>query len=137
MTWVDPVLTEAKKRIAEEDQLVKETYSQDFQKYAKETNLFFSFGDIEHFIRSSLNYSISIRKNGGAAGIACFENLIKRLRLYLIAELKLVMEGKEPFRYREGVDYNFITDFLDQFKILDRLEADLGEIRKKEGGNYQ
>jgi len=137
MTWFDRVLTEAKKRIAEEPRLLEKAFSPDFAKYAKETNLFFSFGDIEHLIRHGLNYSI-LRRNGGAgAGIAGFEELIYRFKLYLIAELKLVIESKEPFHHSEDVDYNFITDFMDQFKILDRLEVELAEIRKKEGGSYQ
>jgi hypothetical protein len=132
----DRVVEEAEKRIAEEPDLLKKTFSPEFVEYAKQSNLFFSFGDIIHLIQKGLNYSITNRTNGGGAGIACFEDLIRRFRLYLIAELKYVIEDKEPFKHRNGVDYNFITDFLDQFKQLDRLDAELAEIRKKEGGNY-
>lgn len=137
MNWWDNVLKEAEKRLAQEPDLLKDTYSPDFARYAKETNLFFSFGDITHFINTSLNYSIQRRKNGNAAGIACFEDLIKRLRLYLVQELKFVLANKEPFNHSGGPDYNSVTDFLDLFKILDRLEAELKEIREKEGGYYQ
>jgi hypothetical protein len=137
MTWVDILVEKAKKRIAHEDRLIKETYCPEFQRFAKETNLFFSFGDIAHFIRVAVNYSVFMRTNGGGAGIACFEDLIKRLRLYLIAELKFVVEGKEPYQHDRGLGWNFINDFEDQFKILDRLDEELAEIRKKEGGFYQ
>jgi hypothetical protein len=137
MSWPDRILKEAEKRLAQEPDLLKHTYSADYARYAKETNLFFSFGDVTHFINTSLNYSIQRRKNGNAAGIACFEDLIKRLRLYLIAELKFVLANKEPFNHPNGPDYNFVTDFLDLFETLDRLEAELKEIREKEGGFYQ
>ena len=136
--WFDRVLAEAKKRIAEEPRLLEKAFGSEYAKYVKETNLFFSFGDIEHLIRHGLNYSILRRNNGAGAGIAGFEELIYRFKLYLIAELKLVIESKEPFYHTsENPDYNFITDFLDQFKILDRCEVELAEIRKKEGGRYQ
>ena len=137
MTWHAVLIEKAKKRIAQEDQLIKETYSPEFRKFAKETNLFFSYGDICHIIRIALNDRVFMRRYGGGAGIACFEDLIKRLRLYLIAELKFVVDGKEPYSHDRGQGLNFINDFEDEFKILDKLEEDLAEIRKKEGGYYQ
>ena len=136
MSWQEMMIEKAKKRIAQEEQLLKETYSPDFQKFTKETNLFFSFGDVCHFIRIALRDRVFMRRYGGGAGIACFEDLIKRLRLYLIAELKFVLEGKEPFGNVQ-IDVNFVSDFEDEFKLLDRIEEELDEIRWKEGGYYQ
>jgi hypothetical protein len=141
--WTDEALEKASKIIAQEPELLKKSFSPEFAKFATETGLYFSFGDIVHFIHSSLRLSISIREMKGAAGIAYFEDLVKRLRLYLIAELKFVVAMKPPY---EGVrcrfntvepDYNFIAEFLELFKELDQLEVRLVEIRKVEGGFYQ
>lgn len=138
MSYATYVIDKAKKLIAEEPELLKKAYSPEFAEYAMKTGLFFSFGDIEHLIRTGLNYSIQARHNGSHAGIACFEELIMRFKLYLIQELKAVMNDELPFKGWHGeVDYNFITDFLDLFKLLDRLEQELKEIREKERGNYR
>ena len=137
MSWVDKVVEAARKRIAEEPELLKKAYDKDFADYAQRTGLFFSFGDITHLINVGLNYSISIRRNGGGAGIAGFEELIMRFRLYLIQDLKALLSDERPYKGFHGkVDHNFVTDFLDLFKILDRVEAELKEIREKEGGFY-
>ena len=138
MSWIDKAIAEARKRIAEEPELLKKTYSPEFAEYSKKTGLFFSIGDIEHLIRKGLTYSISIRSKGGAAGIAYFEELIMRFKLYLIQELKAVLNDERPYKgHHGGVDYNFLSDFLDLFKLLDKLAEDLKLIREKEGGNYQ
>lgn len=142
--WTDEALEKAQKIIAQEPELLKDTYrGTDFGEFAVKSGLYFSFGDIAHFIHSSFRISLSIREMKGGAGITCFEDLAKRLRLYLIAELKLVVEMKPPYggvrhRFNEiEPDYNFITEFLELFKELDQLEARLAEIRKAEGGFYQ
>jgi hypothetical protein len=142
MTWTDIALDKAKAIIAQESELLARAYSKNYGEQVVKSGLYFSFGDITHFVHSSVRLSLSIRKFGGAAGIACFEDLIKRLRLYLIAELKLVIENKPPYdqwpsRHNGESDYNFILEFLDLFKELDQLEIWLKEIREKEGGNYQ
>jgi hypothetical protein len=144
MTWTDIALDKAKAIIAQEPELIKQTYrGTTFGELATKSGLYFSFGDIAHFIHSSFRISLSIREMKGGAGIACFEDLAKRLRLYLIAELKLVVEMQAPYggvRCRFNTvepDYNFITDFLELFKELDQLEGRLAEIRKSEGGFYQ
>lgn len=136
MSWVDKAREKAEKILSTEDQLLKETYSPEFAELARKGGLYFSFGDIRHIINTSLTYSIFKRLHGTHAGIACFEDLIKRIRLYLIAELKLVLANEEPYKNSGGVDHNFIVDFLDLFKILDNLDEELKEIRKREGGYY-
>lgn len=142
--WTDRALERAQKIIAQEPELLKQTYKGgNFGKFAIKSGLYFSFGDISYIIHSSLRLSLSIREMKGGAGIACFEDFIARLRLYLIAELKLVVKMEPPYdgvrhRFNElEPDYNFITDFLELFKELDELEVRLAEIRKAEGGNYQ
>jgi hypothetical protein len=141
--WTDEALDKANKIIAQEPELLKNAYGKDYGELAVKSGLYFSFGDITHFIHSSLRLSISIREMKGGAGIACFEDLAKRLRLYLIAELKLVVEMKPPYGEHQTrfntvePDYNFIAEFLELFKELDQLEVRLAEIRKEEGGNFQ
>ena len=142
--WTDEALEKARQIIGQEPELLKQTYKgTTFGEFATKSGLYFSFGDIAHFIHSSFRVSLSIREMKGAAGIACFEDLAKRLRLYLIAELKLVVEMQPPYggtRCRFNTvepDYNFIVDFLELFKELDKLEERLAEIRKAEGGFYQ
>lgn len=143
--WTDEALEKAKMIIAQQPELLKKTYrgSDDQGQKFVESGLYFSFGDIAHIIHSSLRLSISIREMKGGAGIAYFEDLIIRLRLYLIAELKLVVEMKLPYggvqtRFNEvEPDYNFIAEFLELFKELDQLEVRLAEIRKAEGGYFQ
>ena len=142
--WTDEALDKAKAIIATEPELLKQTYrGTDFSKCAAKSGLYFSFGDITHIVHSSLRLSLSIREMKGGAGIAYFEDFILRLRLYLIAELKLVIDMKPPydgvpFRFNQKEpDYNFIVDFLDLFKEIDQYEARLAEIRKAEGGFYQ
>lgn len=144
MNWTDIALDKAKAIIAQEPELIKQTYrGTTFGEFAVKSGLYFSFGDIAHFIHSSFRISLSIREMKGAAGIACFEDLSKRLRLYLIAELKLVVAMAPPYggsctRFNEiEPDYNFIIEFLELFKELDQLEERLAEIRKVEGGFYQ
>jgi hypothetical protein len=142
--WTDEALEKARQIISQEPELLKQTYKgTNFGEFATKSGLYFSFGDITHFIHSSFRVSLSIRELKGAAGIACFEDLAKRLRLYLIAELKIVIEMKPPYggaicRFNTvEPDHNFIVDFLELFKELDRLEERLAEIRKAEGGFYQ
>ena len=142
--WTDRALEQAKAIIAQEPELLAQTYrGTTFGEFATKSGLYFSFGDIAHFAHSSFRISLSIREMKGAAGIDCFEDLSKRLRLYLIAELKLVIDMKPPYggvrhRFNElEPDYGFITDFLELFKELDSLDIRLAEIRKAEGGFYQ
>ena len=139
--WTDEALDKANKIIAQEPELLKNAYGKDYGELAVKSGLYFSFGDITHFIHSSLRLSISIREMKGGAGIACFEDLIKRLRLYLIAELKLVVAMEPPYErlsfQSQEPDYNFIAEFLELFKELYQLEVRLAEIRKSEGGNFQ
>ncbi len=140
MNWTERAVKEARKRIAEELELLKTTYSPEFAEYCKKTGLFFSFGDIVHLISFGLGRSIWIRHNGGAAGIAYFEELIRRFRLYLIQELKAVLNSEGPYKtidVHRPIDYNFVVDFLEQFKRLDELTEQLKEIRTREGGYYQ
>lgn len=136
MSWVDSVKEKAEKILSTETQLLKEAYSPEFAELAKKEGLYFSYGDIGHLIRTSLSYSIFARNNGGHAGIACFEDLIKRFRLYLMREMRLVLNNQSPFGRGHEADYNFIIDFLDLFRILDGLDEELKEICKKEGGYY-
>jgi hypothetical protein len=138
VNWCLEVERKAQEIIAEESTLLKETYrGGNFAEFATKTGLYFSFGDIAHFIHSSVRLSVTIRMFGGAAGIACFEDLVKRLRLYLIAELKRVLANQEPYNHERGPDHHFIVDFLELFKELDQLKTDLAAIREKEGGYYQ
>jgi len=139
MNWTDIALDNAKAIIAQEPDLLKDTYKgTTFGAFATKSGLYFSFGDVAHFIHSSFRVSLSIREMKGAAGIACFEDLAKRLRLYLIAELKLVVAMAPPYggsrtRFNEiEPDFNFIIEFLELFKELGQLEARLAEIRKAE-----
>ncbi len=137
MSWAQRAVEKANKLIAQEPELLKKSYSPDFADYCKRAGLFFSFGDISWLIRTSMRYNILSRYHGSTAGIACFETLIDRFRLYLIQELKSVLANERPYK-KETVefDYNLVTDFLDLFKELDELEAWLKEIRQKEGGMY-
>ena len=141
--WTEEAFEKANKLIATEAELLTATYGANFGELAIKSGLYFSFGDIMHFIHSSFRISLSIREMKGAAGIAFFEDLSRRLRLYLIAELKLVVAMAPPYggvrhRYNElEPDYNFIVEFLELFKELDQLDARLAEIRTAEGGFYQ
>ena len=141
--WTEEAIEKSRKIIAQEPELLKQTYKgTTFGEFAVKSGLYFSLEDIAHFIHSSFRVSLNIREMKGATGIACFEDLAKRLRLYLIAELKLVVEMKPPYggtlcRFNTvEPDYNFIVDFLELFKELDQLEERLAEIRKSEGGFY-
>ena len=137
MGWRETVLEKARKKIAEEPELLKKAYSPEFAEYCKRTGLFFSFGDISWLINTSLKYNILQRFNGSSAGIAHFETLISRFRLYLIQELKAVLADERPYSgWKGNVDANFVSDFLDLFKDLDGLDERLEEIREKEGGFF-
>jgi len=142
-SWPEVAVDKAKKLIAEEPELIQKAYSPGFREIVTKTGLYFSFGDMAHFIHTSITSRLSIREMKGGAGIACFEDLIMRIRVYLIEELKLVVEMKPPydgapFRFNQTEpDYNFIVEFLDLFKELDQLAFRLKEITEKEGGNYQ
>lgn len=139
MSWTEKVVAEAKKRISQEEILYRKAYSMEFADYAKEKGMFFSYGDIAHLIDLGLRERIWIRQNGGGAGIAAFEHLVWRFKLYIIQELKtLVAEEKPycPYTSNQPVDFNFMMDWLDLLKKLDGLEVDLKEIHTKEGGNY-
>lgn len=137
MTWWNRVEKEARKRLEEEPRLLRESYSPDFATHVKETNLFFSFGDVAHLIRIGIRVGLSLKQHGAGLMLAHYETLIKRFKLYLIRQLKTVLDNKEPYRrtvqpYREQIDYNFVSDFLDLFKELDRAERELKIIREKE-----
>jgi len=135
--WPEVAVERAKKLIAEEPELLEKAFCPEFAEYAKRTGLFFSFGDISWLINTSLNNNIRARFFGSGAGIACFETLIMRFKLYLIQELKAVLSCERPYsKDGDRIDYNFVSDFLDLFKVLDRLEEMLKEIHEKEGGNY-
>ncbi len=137
MSWPQIAIEKAKKLIAQEPELLKQAYSPDFAEYCKRTGLFFSFGDISWLIQSSMKYNIYSRSHGSGAGIADFETLIMRFRLYLIQELKAVLANERPRKgWKTEIDYNFVIDFLDLFKELDDLEQRLKQIRQKEGGMY-
>jgi len=137
VSWCDRAVKEAKERIAQESELLRKSYSSEFMDFARATNLFFSLGDIEHLIRSGLDYRIRIRHAGGGAGIACFEDLIRRFRLYIIQELKTILANREPYRFSDTVNFELVSDLLDLMKILDKDEQRLKEIRQKEGGYFQ
>lgn len=117
--------------MAEESGLLRDAYSPDFAEYAKETNLFFSYGDIEHLIRTGVSYSMNLKRFGAALMLADYEILIKRFKLYLLQELKFVVANKPPFRYDRGLDYNFAAEILHSMRKLDRLSAELAELRKQ------
>lgn len=141
--WPLRVKEEAEKRISQEKELLEKAFSAEFAKFADEKGLYFSFGDISWLINTSLKYNIVARHMGAGAGIACFETLIMRFRLYLIRELKVILADLPPYgshgKYGDGsghIDYNFVTDFLDLFKTLDKMDEMLKEIRAREGGNY-
>lgn len=136
--WTDEALEKARRIIAEEPELIEKAYGPGFRETATQTGLYFSFGDMMHFVHSSVRHSLSIRELKGGAGIAHFEQLILRMRVYLIEELKLVVEMKPPydgapFRFNQKEpDYNFIVEFLELFKELDQLAERLAEVRKAE-----
>jgi len=132
MSWWDNVLKEAEKRLAEEAELLKDAYSPDFARYAKETNLFFSFGDIYHLVHTGVSYGMALKRFGASMQLAGYEYLIKRFKLYLLQEMKLIIANKEPFRHDRGTDLNFLSEFLDLLKDLDRLAVELAEVRKQE-----
>jgi len=132
MSWWTNVLKEAEKRLAEEPQLLKEAYSPDFAKLAQERSLFFSFGDIEHLIATGVSYGMNLKRFGASLMLADYETLIKRFKLYLLQELKLVIANKPPFKYDRGPDYSFAADILDSLKNLDRLALELEDLRKRE-----
>ncbi len=139
MSWPQKAIEKAKKLIAEEPELLKKSYSPQFAEFATTTGCYFSYGDISWLINSALEYNIFSRHGGSGAGVAHFETLIMRFRLYLIRELKVVLADKPPYgphEYQNEPDYNFIQDFLDLFKILDEYEQMLKEIRVREGGMY-
>ena len=133
MSWWDNVLKEAEKRLAEEPELLKDAYSPDFATYAKETNLFFSFGDIQHLIHTGISYGMMLKRFGATMQLAGYEYLIKRFKLYLLQEMKLVVANKKPFEScsHRGPDLNFVAEFLDLLKDLDRLAVELAELRKQ------
>jgi len=131
-SWWDRALKEAEKRLAEEPELLKDAYSPDFAKYSKETNLFFSFGDIRHLIYTGVSYNMSLKRFGASLQLAHYETLIKRFKLYLLQELKRALANKEPFKYDRGRDLNFVSEFLDLLKELDRMAEDLKKLREED-----
>lgn len=130
MGWWDRVLKQAEKRLAEEPELLKTAYSSDFAKFAKETNLFFSFGDILHLIRTGIGYGMNLKRFGAAMMLAHYETLIQRFKLYLLQELKLIIKNEPPFRDEKYPDYSFASEILELLQTLDRLNAELEEIRR-------
>ncbi len=136
-TWPESAIEKAKQLVAEEPELLKKSFSPEFAEFANSTGLYFSFGDISWLINSALQYNIFSRHGGSCAGIAHFETLIMRFRLYLIRELKVVLANKPPYGpHDRGVDYNFVQDFLDLFHTLDKMDELLKEIREREGGMF-
>lgn len=132
MSWWDNVLEESRKRLAEEPMLLESAYSKDFAEYVKATNLFFSYGDIEHLINTGISYGMNLKRFGTSLMLAGYEALINRFKLYLLQELKLVIENKAPFHHDRGADYGFAAEILDLLRNLDRLAAELAELRKKD-----
>jgi len=131
MSWWDRVLQKAEKRIAEESELLKAAYSPDFAEFAKATNMFFSFGDIMHLIHTGVSYGMNLKRFGASMILAHYETLIQRFKLYLLQELKLVIKNEPPFKHERGLDYNFASEILDLLQELDRLNAELEELRKE------
>lgn len=128
--WPASVFVEAEKRLAEEPGLLKDAYSAEFAKFAAETNLFFSFGDIIHLIETGVNHGLSLKRHGAGMFLAGYESLIKRFKLYLLQELKYVLANREPYHHdAQKVDVNFITEFLDLLTRLDRLAEELQQLR--------
>ena len=132
MSWWGNVLEESRKRLTEESMLLESAYSKDFAEYAKATNLFFSYGDIEHLINTGISYGMNLKRFGTSLMLAGYEALINRFKLYLLQELKLVIENKAPFYRDTGTDYGFAAEILDLLRNLDRLMAELAELRKKD-----
>ena len=130
MSYPNNVQKEAEKRLQEEAQLLREAFSPEFAKYAEETNLFFSYGDIEHLISTGVNHDMNLKRFGASMFLAGYEALIKRFKLYLLQELKFVLANTGPFHYDRGVDYNFAAEILDSLRQLDRLASELAELRK-------
>ncbi len=131
LTWPESVFVEAEQRLAEEPGLLKDAYCKEFSKYAAETNLFFSFGDIVHLIDTGVGHGMTLKRHGGAMFLTGYEALIKRFKLYLLQELKYVLANKEPYHHdRQKADVNFITEFLDLLNRLDRAAEDLQQLRE-------
>jgi hypothetical protein len=132
MGWWDRVIKEAETRLSEETKLLEDAYSKDFAEYAKETNLFFSYGDLHHLIHTGITYGMNLKRFGASLQLAHYETLIKRFKLYLLQELKFVVANKPPFHYDRGIDYSFAAEILDLLKTLDRLANEMAELRKGE-----
>jgi hypothetical protein len=132
MSWENRVVKEIEKRLSEESELFKAAYSPEFAELAKETGLFFSFGDIVHLIATGVSYGMNLKRFGAALMLAGYETLIKRFKLYLLQELKFVVTNKPPFQHDRGPDYDFAAEILDSLKELDRLAIELAKLRKQE-----
>jgi len=133
-TWPESAVERARQRLTEEPQLLKEVYSPEFAKLARETGLYFSFGDIVHLIGAGISDGMTLKRYGAAMMLAYYESLIKRFKLYLLRELELVVNDKPPFESQShrGPDFNFISEFLEQLDRLDRLAEELKELRKQD-----
>jgi hypothetical protein len=131
LAWPESVFKEAEQRLAEEQGLLKDAFSPEFAKFAGETNLFFSFGDICHLIQTGINHGLTLKRHGAGMFLTAYEDLIKRFKLYLLQEMKYVLANREPYRHdREKADVNFVTEFLDLLKRLDRLAEELRQLRE-------
>lgn len=75
---------------------------------------------------------MNLKRFGAAMFLAGYETLIKRFKLYLLQELKLVVANMPPFQHDRGPDYSFAAEILDSLKKLDRLAVELAELRKQE-----
>jgi len=131
VSWPESVFVEAEKRLAEEPALLKDAFSKEFAKFAEETHLYFSFGDIVHLIETGLGHGISLKHYGAGMFLAGYEALIKRFKLYLLQELKYVLANREPYHHdAQKVDVNFVTEFLDLLNRLDRAAEELQQLRE-------
>lgn len=131
VSWPASVFVEAEKRLAEEPSLLKDAFSSEFAKFARETNLFFSFGDIVHLIDNGVRRGMTLKRYGASMMLAGYESLIKRFKLYLLQELKYVLANREPYGHdKNSVDIGFVTEFLDLLKRLDRLAEELQQLRE-------
>ena len=133
LSWPESVFVEAEKRLAEEPGLLKDAFSKEFAKFAEETHLYFSFGDIVHLVETGVSHGMSLKRHGAGMFLAGYEALIMRFKLYLLQELKYVLANREPYKhdnFPHKVDINFVTEFLDLLNRLDRMAEELQELRK-------
>jgi len=70
MNWTDIALDKARRLLHKNLTCSKKpTEAGNFGEFATKSGLYFSFGDIAHFIHSSFRVSLCIREMKGAAGL--------------------------------------------------------------------